>query len=118
MLNHHTMLPRLRKVIITTVYTWPGGAISLWPVPNVDETRIQCWKSARAAFELSKTQWVQLCWNNEKRDYDVITAEGIAAKPDWPPDLVFNELLKRGFTDKIINSPEHPYVMRLRGLAE
>ena len=34
---------------IATVYTWPGGAISLWPVPNVEETRIACWKSARAA---------------------------------------------------------------------
>src|SRR5262249_9107538 len=33
MLNHHTILPRLRKVSIVTVYTWPSGAISLWPVP-------------------------------------------------------------------------------------
>src|SRR5262249_50223209 len=75
MLNHHTMLPRLRKVTIATAYTWPGGAISLWPVPNVEETRIACWKSARAAYELSKTTWVQLCWNNDLRDYDVIAAE-------------------------------------------
>ena len=48
MLNHHTMLPRLRKVTIATVYAWPGGAISLWPVPNIEETRIACWKSARS----------------------------------------------------------------------
>jgi len=27
-------------------------------------------------------------------------------------------LLKLGFADKIINTPEHPYVMQLRGLAE
>ena len=33
MLNHHIVLPRLRKVTIAVVYTWPGGAISLWPVP-------------------------------------------------------------------------------------
>src|SRR5258708_4861792 len=32
MLNHHVILPRLRKVTIATVYTWPGGAVSLWPV--------------------------------------------------------------------------------------
>ncbi len=60
MLNHHVVLPRLRKVTIATVYTWPGGAISLWPVPMVEETRIACWKSARAAYELAKKQWVQL----------------------------------------------------------
>ena len=56
MLNHHVVLPRLRKVTIATVYTWPGGAISLWPVPMAEETRIACWKSARAAYELAKQQ--------------------------------------------------------------
>jgi hypothetical protein len=118
MLNHATMLPRLRKVTIATVYAWPGGAILLWPVPNVEETRIACWKSARAAFELSKTQWVQLCWNGDLRDYDVVVAEGINTEPNWPTDRSFNDLLKLGFADKIINTPEHPYVMRLRGLAD
>ena len=118
MLNHHTMLPRLRKVTIATVYAWPGGAISLWPVPNVEDTRIACWKSARAAFELSKSKWVQLCWNSELRDYDVIVAEGIKTEPIWPADKTLCELLRLGFTDKIISTPEHPYVMRLRGLAD
>jgi len=36
----------------------------------------------------------------------------------WPDDLNISKLLKLGFTDKIINAPEHPYVMQLRGLAE
>jgi hypothetical protein len=118
MLNHHTILPRLRKVTIATVYTWPGGAISLWPVPNVEETRIACWKSARAAFELAKHQWVQLCWNNDLRDYDVAVAEGINTEPVWPTDKTFRDLLRLGFADKIIASPEHSYVKQLRGLAD
>lgn len=121
MLNHPTMLPRLRKVTIAVVYTWPGGAISLWPVPSVEERRIACWKSARAAYELSKTKWVQLVWNNDLRDYDVIVAEGIDMDPNWPTDKPLPEwlrgLLQLGFTDKIIASPEHPYVKQLRGLA-
>ena len=118
MLNHATMLPRLRKVTIATVYAWPGGAISLWPVPNVEETRIACWKSARAAFELAKTQWVQLCWNSDHRDYDVVVAEGINTEPNWPTDRSFNDLLKLGFADKIITTPDHPYTLRLRGVAD
>jgi hypothetical protein len=118
MLNHHTMLPRLRKVTIATVYTWPGGAISLWPVPMVEETRIACWKSARAAYELSKTRWVQLCWNADLRDYDVVTAEGINTEPSWPVDKSLRDLLRLGFADKVISSPEHPYVLRLRGLTD
>ena len=56
MLKHPAVLPRLRKVTIAVVYTWPGGAISLWPVPFAEENRIACWKSARTAYELSKTE--------------------------------------------------------------
>jgi hypothetical protein len=122
MLDHATMLPRLRKVTIATVYSWPGGAISLWPIPNSEETRIACWKSARAAYELSKTQWVQLVWNNELRDYDVIVAEGINTKPAWPtdkpPEEWFRSLLRLGFEGKIITGPDHPYVQRLRGITD
>jgi hypothetical protein len=118
MLNHHTMLPRLRKVTIAVVYTWPGGAISLWPVPWAEETRIACWKSARAAYALSKERWVQLVWNNDTRDYDVATAEGINTEPNWPTDKTLRDLLRLGFADRIIDTPEHPYVMQLRGLTE
>jgi hypothetical protein len=118
MLNHHTMLPRLRRVTITTVCTWPGGAVSLWPVPNPEEKKIACWKSARTASELAKKNWMQLCWNSETRDYDVIKAEGIDTEPTWPADKTLRDLLKLGFADKIIDSDSHPYVMQLRGLAK
>ena len=60
MLNHHVILPRLRKVRIAVVYSWPGGAISLWPVPMVEETRIACWKSARAGTATGATMTWQL----------------------------------------------------------
>ena len=118
MLNHHTMLPRLRKVTIATVYSWPGGALSLWPVPMVEETRIACWTSARAAYDLAKTKWVQLVWNADIRDYDVVTAEGINMEPVWPADKTFQDLLRLGFADRIIDTENHPYVLRLRGLVE
>jgi hypothetical protein len=111
------ILPRLRKVTIAVVYSWPGGVVSLWPVPDAGETRIACWKSARAAFELSRAQWVQMTWNSDRRDYDVAVAEGINTEPLWPDDLNLGALLKLGFADKIISTPEHPYVMQLRGLA-
>jgi hypothetical protein len=118
MLNHHTMLPRLRKVTIAVIYSWPGGTISLWPVPITGEKSIPCWKSGRAAFEMSKVQWVQLVWNSDARDYDVAVAEGINTEPIWPPDLDLSALLRLGFSDKIIADPDHDYVRRLRGAAE
>jgi hypothetical protein len=118
MLNHPVILPRLRKVTIAVVYSWPGGAISLWPVPNVEETRIACWKSARAAFELAKEKWVQLCWNADLRDYDLVVSDGINTEPVWPEDKSLSDLLKLGFSDKIIATPEFEYVKRLRGIAD
>jgi hypothetical protein len=101
------------------VYTWPGGIIQLWPVPFADGSRVACWKSYRNAYDLSKTQWVQLVWNSERRDADVAVAENIKTDPAWPSDLSIGNLLKQGFgTDRIIDTPEHPYVMQLRGITE
>jgi hypothetical protein len=120
MLNHHTMLPRLRRVTIAVCCIWPGGNTLLWPVPQIDDTtRVTCWKSARAAYGIAQQNWVQLVWNTDTRDYDVAVAEGIKTEPTWPADKTFVDLLKLGFgVDKIINNENHPYVLRLRGLAE
>jgi hypothetical protein len=118
MLNHHTMLPRLRRVIITVVFSWPGAELSLWPCPQLGERNIACWKSMNAARELAKTTWTQLTWNEAARDFDVVTAEGSLPAPTWPTDKTFADLLRLGFADKIIANENHPYVLRLRGLAD
>jgi hypothetical protein len=88
MLNYPVIFPRLKRVTICTVCMWPGNVIALWTVPVVDSTsnRIACWKSARVAYESAKTQWVQVCWNGERRDYDVSVASGINVEPVWPDD--------------------------------
>jgi hypothetical protein len=118
MLDHHVITPRLRQVTIAVTYTWPGGSVSLWPCLKAEETRIACWKSARAAYEQSKQHWTQLIWNADRRDYDVAIAEGINVEPAWPPDLNMTRLLKLGFADRIIATPDHAYVKQLRGLAD
>jgi hypothetical protein len=59
-----------------------------------------------------------MCWNGDRRDYDVAIAEGISVEPMWPTDKNLSDLLKLGFSDgRIISDPEHPYVLRLRGIA-
>jgi hypothetical protein len=116
MLDYHAVTPRLRRVTLAVVYTWPGGNVSIWPVPYSEESRIACWKTARVAYERSMTQWVQLVWNSDRRDYDLAVAEGLNTEPLWPDNLNLANLLKLGFAEKIISSPEHSYVMQLRGL--
>jgi hypothetical protein len=120
MLNYHCVLPRLRRVTITVLCIWPGASTSLWPVPEADDTtRITCWKSARAAYRIAQEKWTQLVWNPDTRDYDVAVAEGINTEPTWQADKTLADLLKLGFgVDRIINSENHPYVLRLRGLAQ
>jgi len=119
-------LPRLRRVTIAKPCTrGPSGAISLWPSAHRRRKLASpAWKSARAAYELAKQDWVQLLWNSDLRDLRTsIVADGIKTEPNWPTDKPLGEwlrsLLRLGFTDKIIANPRaSPMSNKLRGLAD
>jgi hypothetical protein len=118
MRSHPKLVKRLRLVTIAVVAIWPADTVQIWPVPVLGQQKRddhKAWKSARNAYELSKEQWVQLAWNEAKGDYDVEVAERITATPNWP-DKTFEELLKLGFAEKILDSEDHDYVRQLRGL--
>jgi hypothetical protein len=107
---------RLRPVTIRLVSTWPGGNVQLWPVPV--QTTMAAWRSAQEAARRAETTWVQMVWNEERGDYDVEQAERMDdVKPTWPTES-FPQLLKVGFASNIIDSEDHEYVRRLRGLVE
>lgn len=114
---HPKLIPRLRRVTLALTSIWPGGNVLIWPVPILGERELPAWKSARAAYELARDRWVQMVWAEDRKDYLIETAEGIDHEPVWP-EKTFNELLKLAFDGKIIDSEEHPYVRRLRGLVE
>jgi hypothetical protein len=114
---HPKLAPRLCKVTLALTCTWPGGATLIWPVPILGDREFPVWKSARAAYELARTQWVQMVWAEDRNDYLIETAEGIDHEPVWP-EKHFNDLLKLAFDGKVIDSEEHPYVRRLRGLID
>jgi hypothetical protein len=117
MRGHPKLKLRLRRVTLALVYTWPGGNIMIWPVPHPIGRDFKPWKSARKAFELAQAQWVQMVWDEEQGDYAIETAEDLDKKlePAWP-DKFFSEHLKIGFSDKVVDNEEHPYVRRLRGV--
>jgi hypothetical protein len=117
MRTHPKLAPRLRKVTLVLTCSWPSGNILIWPVPILTEREFPVWKSARAAYELALDQWVQMVWAEDRNDYLIETAEGIDHEPAWP-EKDFEELLKLGFDGKVIDSEEHPYVRRLRGLVD
>ena len=118
MRKHPKLDPRLRKVILAVIALWPADIVQIWPVPLPGpKSDFKPWRSARAAYELARDQWVQIAWSGETSDYVIETAEGIDHAPNWP-DKTFEELLKLGFDGKIIDNDEHEYVRQLRGLSD
>jgi hypothetical protein len=117
MRGYPKLVDRLRKVTLAAIITWPANEVRIWPVPILGDREFKVWKSARAAFELSLTQWTQIVWSEERSDYVVETAEGIDHAPVWP-QKTFEELLKVGFDGKIIDNEDHPYVRQLRGILD
>jgi hypothetical protein len=120
MRTHEKLAKRLRKVTLAVIALWPADTVMIWPVPVLGATKkdFKAWKSARAAYDLSQTKWVQIVWSEELSDYSVETAEGINHEPNWPADKTFNDLLKLGFADRIIDSEDHDYVRQLRGITD
>jgi hypothetical protein len=113
MRGHPKLAPRLRPVTIMLTCMWPGNGCLLWPVPEKDD--FKAWKSEKA--EQAQTLWTQIVWNPEKADFDVETAENIDIEPTWPKEP-FEQLLKLGFADCIVDNEDHYYVRRLRGIID
>jgi hypothetical protein len=119
MRGHPKLAPRLRPVTIVLTYTWPGGGFLLWPVP--EKIDFPSWRSERRAAELAETEWVQMVWDPDKGDYNVETVDPKShlkkIEPAWPKES-FEQLLKTGFADVIVDNEDHYYVRRLRGVID
>jgi hypothetical protein len=110
------LAPRLRQVTLAAIAVWPADTVQIWPVPI--GSNFKAWKSARAAYELSRGQWVQIAWDGGKSDYVVEVSEGLNHEPNWPEGKTFTDLLKLGFDGKILDNEDHEYVRQLRGLSD
>src|SRR5262245_11130793 len=117
MRSHPKLAPRLRWVTAMLACTWPGNGFLLWPVP--EDLTFTTWKSERKAAELAQDKWVQMVWDRDKGqgDYLVETAENINIEPTWPKES-FEQLLKTGFADRIVDNEDHYYVRGLRGILD
>ena len=121
MRSHPKLEQRLRKVTLRLTYLWPTDVLMNWPVPILGGRDFPVWKSARAASELAETNWTQIVWTEDRRDYDVETVSGVRSagrlEPRWS-DKTLSVLLKVAFAGRIIVSEDHEYALRLRGLID
>lgn len=103
--------PKLLYAAITR-----DGTPFVWPVnlPGEDG-RLDTWsQSAHEAAKHAESSWIRLVANRSSGAYDILQATGELAAPEWP-EFSLVELLNLAFKDKVIDSPEHPIVRRLRG---
>jgi hypothetical protein len=118
-----TKVPELRgECFIATLFTaiTRSGVVFLWPVrvPASDRRPLEWHVSANTAAERAMKEWLRVCSNMSLRAYEIIVVdeekEGKIPDPKWP-ELSFQELCRIALRDRLINTPDHPVVRRLRG---
>jgi hypothetical protein len=93
------------------------GVLFLWPVmlPQPDGRPNEWNRSAAEAAEMAMTRWVRVKANMSLGAYEIYEAQSVIADPKWP-EQPFQELLRIGFRDRLVNSLDHPLIKRLHGL--
>jgi hypothetical protein len=106
--------------VFITLYTCINrqGVVRLWPVklPGPDGRVIEWHRSAAEAAERATRNWVRLKANRALGAYEIFEAVSTIAEPEWP-EATFQELLRIGFRDRLIDRLDHPILAKLRGLA-
>jgi hypothetical protein len=104
---------------MATIYTAINrqGVVFLWPVrlPATDGRILEWHRSAAEAAELAMRRWVRVKANTSLGAYEMFEAASTIPDPDWP-ELPFQELLRIGFRERLVDRLDHAVVKRLRGL--
>jgi hypothetical protein len=109
--------PRLvRAVLIVTAQTLIGTILA-WPVP-LAEDRGGKWNSQqRVASEQGKMMWTNMASNHSRAQYDISTVDN-PKEVDWKSFPPFAEILRQAFSERLIDSIDHPLLKKLRGKIE
>jgi hypothetical protein len=92
------------------------GDVFLWPVKTSGDTRdLDPWNSAAHELALlAREKWIRVKPNRDQGMYEARIPEHQFDDPEWPI-LTYEEILRKAFKDKLIDSMEHPVLKKLRG---
>ena len=112
-------VPELQtECFIATLFTAISrtGVLFMWPVrvPAADGRANDWHVSAATAAQHAMTRWIRVKANMSLRAYEIFEAESAIPDPVWP-ELSFEEIYRIAFKDRLITSPDHPVIKRLRG---
>jgi hypothetical protein len=106
------------EIALVTLFTCINrqGIIRLWPVklPSPDGKQMDWHRTEAEAAELAKDRWVRIVANMQLGSNDIYEASGDLSDPVWP-NHSFKELLQVAFTNRMVNSHDHPVIARLMG---
>ena len=106
------------EMAVYTIYTAINrqGVVQLWPIrlPGADGKHSAWHRSAADAAELAMRRWIRITTNLSLGAYEIFEASANIPDPTWP-ELPFTELLKIAFRDRIVDRPDHPVILQLRG---
>jgi hypothetical protein len=106
---------------INTYWLFTGislsGRVFLWPIAGPGpKGEMNSWHAAALeAAQLAQTEWIRVEADMARGGYDVLKAEAKMPEPNWP-DKSLQELIKLGFRHRLIDTPDHPVIRKLRGL--
>jgi hypothetical protein len=108
-----TFSPRLLVQAITR-----QNVVFIWPLvlPGPDGKTMDWYTSALEAASMAQSRWVRVVANMSLGAYEVFEATGDLPDPTWP-ETSFEEILRVAFKGRVIDTPEHPVLKRLRGEA-
>ena len=112
-------VPELQtECFIATLFTAINrtGVLFMWPVrvPAADGRTNDWHVSAATAAQHAMTRWIRIKANMSLRAYEIFEAESAIPDPVWP-ELSFEAIYRIAFKDRLITSPDHPVIKRLRG---
>jgi hypothetical protein len=106
------------EFVMATIYAAINrqGVVFLWPVrlPASDGRVLEWHRSAAEAAELAMRRWLRVKANMSLGAYEMFEAASTIPDPEWP-ELPFQELLRIGFRDRLVDRLDHAVVKRLRG---
>jgi hypothetical protein len=121
--EHYLVMPEIAvavadEVVMKMLYTTINrqGTVSLWPVRlPTPEGRVNEWhRTAQEAAARAVDRWIRIKANLSLGAYEIFEAPASIPDPVWP-EHTFDQLLRIGFKDKLIQSLDHPVLKRLRG---
>jgi len=109
------LLGETRPVLLTTAIT-TQRVVLIFPVNLPVDGRTNAWNDTTLeAVKLAKMGWIRMAADLRLGSYRVYKAEGELPDPEWPVQS-FSELLEIAFRGRIVDTPNHAILRRLRGL--